>query len=376
MRILPFVLLLAACGGKSDDPVVLLQQERDPAVRRASVLALLEKGPGARTLWQRLLRDEDPEIARLAASAIAQGADRPDWREIPESLDASLLEAAGRQEPGVRVEAILALARLRADDPLFPPKIAGALADPDPRVRRAALQAFRAFGPSTAGLDLSALSAILAKEPALSLDAALALAACGDGSAAVLDRLAAAVEDGKDPASALQAARALAAMGPLSAGAAPRLAPRLAGAPELLAREIADALGQAGVPDPAAVAALEKALARREPSVSVAAALSLVRLGKGTPAAEAILAAPVRTPLDGVRCAEGSLLLGRGGWPRLVAALAGDAAAEAALALARLAAAGRPFPGDAASALGKVAKEGDLDARRAARRALAAAKSR
>lgn len=376
MRILPLVLLLAACGGKSNDPVVLLQQERDPAVRRASVLALLAKGPGAEDLWRRLLGDGDPEIARLAASAIRQGADRPEWREIPESLTSTLLEAAARKEPDVRVEAILALARLRADDPLFPPKVAGALADPDPRVRRAALQAFRSFGPSTAGMDLAPLAAILAKEPALSLDAALALSACGSGSPAVLDRLAAAVEDGKDPASALQAARALSALGSPAGAASPRLAPRLAGAPELLAREIADALGQAGVADPAVVAALEKALARREPSVSVAAALSLARLGRAGPDAEKVLAGPARDPLDGVRRAEGAVLLGKGGWPPITAALSGEAAAEAALAIARLAAAGKPLPADARKALEAAADSPSLEVRRAVRRAEAAAKSR
>jgi hypothetical protein len=374
---LPLVLMLAACGGKSDDPVVLMRLERDPALRRARVLGLQKEGPGNGKVWVRLLEEKDPEIATIAAGVLRQGSDQAAWREVPDRVVEALLAAAARTEPQVRVEAILALSRLRGDDPLCPPKVMGALSDPEARVRRAAVQAFRNFGPATSGMDLSPLAGILAKEPELALDAALALAACGDGSPAVLDRLAAEVEKGPDPGAALQAAGALATLGPRAGGVAGRLATRLGGAPERLARDLANALGQCNSPDPAVIAALEKALDRREEGVRVAAALSLLRLARPSPKGPAILEAGARSrePLVPVLAAEGQALLGTGGWDLLRRETeAGNA--EAALALARVAAAGKRIPDDARAALEAASKSGALDLRRAALRALEAAKPR
>lgn len=376
MRILPLVLLLAACGGRSDDPVVILQQQRDPALRRAFLISLLDRGPDRR-LWRRLLEEPDRETASMAAAALRQGCERPEWKEFPDDLVDALLSATARKETEVRVEAILALSRIRADDPLFPPKVLGLLGDPEARVRRAAVQAFRNFGPATAGMDLSPLGGILAKEPELALDAALALAACGDGSPPVVDGLASVVEKTVDPGAALQAARALATLGPRAGGSAARLAKRLPGAPERLAGDLADALGQCGTADPAVVSALEKALGRREPSVAVAAAASLARLGKAGPDAEGILSRMQKGPLDGIRASEGLLLLGKG--PGAWTILRDGTAAgnpEAALALARLAAAGKPIPPDTRAVLETASNGTSIELRRAAVRALAAEKSR
>ncbi|MCK6482269.1 MAG: HEAT repeat domain-containing protein, partial [Planctomycetes bacterium] len=236
-------LLLAACGGKSDDPVVNLRQERDQGVRRATLRKLAEAEGAARAgHWAGFLRESDPEIPRLAASALRGAADLPGFREPPRALLDALLEAAERKEPEVRSEVLLALGRLYAEDPRVPPKVLAFLADPDTRVRRSALEAFQSFGPAAGGIDLSPLRALL-RDPALSFEAALTLSTCGDAAPGAADRLADAVENRADPARAQQAAAGLARLGARASSAAPRLARALPGAPPGVARDLCDALG-------------------------------------------------------------------------------------------------------------------------------------
>jgi hypothetical protein len=386
MRLLPLVLLLAACGGKSEDPVVLLRLERDPGARAASIQKLLDLGQGETGLWERLLSEEDPEIARLAAAALGRAAGRDGWEEPPGALLDVLLVAARRKEPPVRAEAIEAIARLWTDTPQVPAKMAPFLVDPDPRARRAAIRAFRAFGPATAGLDLSPIAAILRGDPALALDAALALAACGDGSPETLERVSAAATNAVDPAMAVEATRALDRLGPRGAAAAPRLAAALPGAPEALASDLARCLGSLGNSSPPVVSALEKALGHRSEGVSLQAALSLARLGKAGPKAEEVLLAVRAKPPSRprVHAAEGLALLGKDpdGETAYLASTVADPSADtttrtlAAEALGRLAAAGRATPADADAALRVAARTGPLELRRAARRALAAADAR
>ena len=382
IRVLALALLLPACGGKSDDPVVLLQQDRDPASRAAAVQRIVEGGPGQDRLWRRLLEDPDPEIARLAAAAVGRAAGKDGWEEPPDALLEALLAAAARKEPDVRSEAIASVGLLWAGEALVPPKVAPFLADPDPRVRRAAIRAFRAFGPSTGGLDLAPLRASPKGDAALEFEAALALAACGDGSAAGIDRLVAAAADPADPARALEAVRALGRLGPRGAVAAPRLAAALPGAPEALASDIAQALGNLGDASPAVVAALEKAAGHRWEALRLQASLSLARLGKAGPAAEAVLRAVLaqRAARPRVHAAEGLALLGKEGPAPtdLLGATLADATADrttralAAEALGRLAMAKRPLSPAATDALRKAAKDPVPEVRRAALRAAAA----
>ena len=383
-RILPLLLgpllLLSSCGGKSDDPVMALRKERDPGQRAATLRNLVkEKGPKAGDLWDRLLRESDPEIARLTASALGK-AEGPGWRDPPAALLDSLLEAARRTEPQVRAEAVLAVALLYAEDPRMPPRLLFLLSDPEVRVRRAAVDAFDRFGPAAGAMDLAPLRALL-RDPALSLHAAAALAACGAAPSAAMDRLVAAIEDRSDPSGARTAGAALVILGPRAGPAAARIAKVLPGSPPGVARDICDVLGFSATRDPAVAPALVKSLDSRDDEVRAAAALALVRMGKGEGAAAKILAglAGSTSPEARLRSDEGLLLLGKGGapeWESLTARAADPAsdglrAAAAVEAVGRVCAAGRKPAGASADVVEKASEDPRLPVRRAASRARA-----
>lgn len=316
MRGLPLlaaVLLLASCGGRSDDPVVRIRMEPDANLRRKAIQDLLEEGPGATTLWRGLLAETDPEIPRMTAAALGSRAGTAGWERPPDRLlDLLLLVAAERKEPAVRAEAVLAAGRLFAADTRVPARILPYLSDPATPVRRAAVQALRALGRSAAGIDLAPLRALLRAEGDLSFEAALALAACGDPSPEGIERLAAAAEDGKDPMDALRAVRALADLGPVGGAAAPRMAKALPGASPALSAALVDALGRTGSPDPAVQAALARALGRREADLRSAAAAALGRLAAAgrdfAPATRSALEAAAKDSDPSVRAAAAAAL--------------------------------------------------------------------
>jgi HEAT repeat protein len=305
-------LLLAACGGRDSDPVVRIRMEPDANLRRKAVQDLLEEGPDATRLWRGLLAETDPEIPRMTAAALGSRAGTAGWERPPDGLLDLLLGAAARKEPAVRAEAVLAAGRLYAADTRVPARLLPFLSDPAPAVRRSAAQAFRALGRSTAGIDLAPLRALLRAEGDVSLEAALALAACGDPSPEGVERLAAAAEDGKDPVDALRAVRALAELGPVGGAAAPRMAKALPGASPALSAALVDALGRSGSPDPAVQAALVRALGRREADLRTSAAEGLGRLaGAGrelAPGTRAALEAASKDPDPGVRAAAAAAL--------------------------------------------------------------------
>jgi HEAT repeat protein len=305
-------LLLASCGGKSSDPVVLIRMEPDPNLRQKAIQDLLERGPGETRLWGALLRESDPEIPRMTAAALGTRAGSGDWARPPDDLLDLLFAAAARKEPAVRAEAVLAAGRLGAADTRVPARVLPFLADAAPPVRRAAVQALRALGPSTAGMDLKPLRALLGSEPELSFEAALALAACRDGSPETVERLAAAAEDAKDPAGALRAVHALSDLGPLGGAAAPRLAKALPGASPALAGALVEALGRTGSPDPSVPAALARVLRGRTVEMRTAAAVALGRLAalgrELPPDAKAALEAAAKDADPGLRAAAADAL--------------------------------------------------------------------
>ncbi len=393
-RRLPVLLTLLAAGCGAGGPsyrgekvsrvIQKIEEARDPVLQRGVMADLLKAGAEAAPVWLALLRHGNPDLAVLAADTLVAGVPgKAASTEPPPEVRETILANLEHAKPAVRAASLRAAGALWPDDAVLAPRVVAATGDSDREVRRAALRALRAMGPSTGGLSLEPVSRLLS-DPALGHEAVFALAACGFGSPEIERHLAALIADPKDPARAVEAAAALAHLGPRAAGAAADVAKTLPGAPEGLAAALADALGSMGSRDPvvrkAVVTALVRALDRRDASVPVAAALALVRLDWPEPKLGDVLAAGLRAaPSTRVRAAEGLALLGRD-VPAAFAALAeeassakGSARLEAVKALGRLAGAGDSLPPDARAALEAARKDSAADLRREAARALGVA---
>ncbi|MGQ9682306.1 MAG: HEAT repeat domain-containing protein [Anaerolineae bacterium] len=144
---------VASWGAKGPlEPVLLLANDVDPAVRAAAVRALGLAGGGVTTVvsaaLKRALTDAEPEVRRMAANAIAWCRDETATPALQESLrDAS---------PLVRAAALRALSRLStggAEDTALP-----LLRDPDPGVRAEAIRFLRQHGSEACMEALAAMA--------------------------------------------------------------------------------------------------------------------------------------------------------------------------------------------------------------------------
>jgi len=133
------------------EPLLTLAQDPEPWVRAAAVRALGLAGSHAPQVVvpaiQRALEDADPEVRRVAATAIAWCRDG----SAPGLLRARLADPAAT----VRAAAVRALARVSAGE--HEPEVLPLLADPEAAVRAEAVRFLRLWGSQRALEPLAAL---------------------------------------------------------------------------------------------------------------------------------------------------------------------------------------------------------------------------
>jgi HEAT repeat protein len=238
-----------------------------PTPRReaASVLGGLGKAPTSRAMVKVLLSDPDPRVRQAAAYSVGRSlvdADRP-------VVEPALVQAAQPASPAeLREAAIWALGQIGG--PTAERRLRTALADPDVRVRRTAIEKLGELKVRAAVPELIRLLEDPRGEPSGRVAAATALGAIGDSRAA--GPLLVALKD----ANVYVRAEAEKALALLKAPPAPRDAVNLLRDPSPRVRaEAAQKLGEAR--DPEVTSRLIAALNDNENEVRQAAIRSLAR---------------------------------------------------------------------------------------------------
>lgn len=208
--------------GKSLAEWVRELDSSDPALRRAAVFALGNKGSDAAP-WTSRLKGllEDPDETVREAAAFALGKIGP-----PASVSAqTLLETRLAKDPSpiVRRSAAFALGAMGQAGASSANALVRALDDADPRVRQNAAFALGQLGPDVIGRHTRQVAALLKDGDALvRRDAAVALGQGGPASAAAVPDLILALDDA-DTGVRLNAALALGNIGPQADSALPAL---------------------------------------------------------------------------------------------------------------------------------------------------------
>ena len=314
----------AACHGGEEafEPVArLLRGEREPAVLEAALANLWRLGERP---WEaeaaRFAGRQEPGLRRAAAVSLARS------RRLERSEALRLL--IGDVEPVIRATALAGLAAGPLDE-ADRRAVAGALGDPDWRVRAAACQAL-ASRPEieVAGDSAAALVALWSAEPAQL--AVSALRAAAGRPALGPDAALLAIADGDEPWLAAEALAALARRGSAAAG---ELAARWIGEGEAWRRRAAAAVAPL-LPAEAAAAVERQAVADADPGVRLAF-LEAVDAAAAGARSEALRAMLRRDPDVAVRARAVELLHSAGALGGREAALelhrswSADAAADA-----------------------------------------------
>ncbi len=158
---------LATAAGKEALPVVVARTDpgQHSAVRLAAVAALGHLGlPAAASPLRALVSDEDWAVAAIAADVLAELGDRG----AEEALMTAAAREAGFEETAARVAAIAALGRVGGARALG--TLRRALADPDPRVRAAAVASADSLAARGVDLDQKLRSAVKNEEKQLAAD--------------------------------------------------------------------------------------------------------------------------------------------------------------------------------------------------------------
>ena len=177
-----------------------------------------------------------------------------------------------------RAQIVRAIGSFGEDGATAATAVAGALVDPDRRVRMAASWAFSQMGPKGAGAIAELSEALADSDPQVRSLFAIALKSMGPAAAPALPQLIHALDDSVDFVRA-QAATALGAMGPAAQLAVHPLAQRLLMEDETpnVQRSVAEALGSIGPAAKDALPALEQTLKRLRVSYTAEAAIMKIK---------------------------------------------------------------------------------------------------
>jgi hypothetical protein len=158
-----------------------------------------------------------------------------------------------------RAELLRSIGSFRADGASAAAEVAGAMQDPDARVRSAAAWALSQIGPAGAAAVPALATALTDPNPYVRAISAVALREMGDGALPALPALAKALSD-SEPYVRAPAADAIAAIGPRAKASVPALIERLTVSDEqvYVMRSAAKALGRIGPDAASALPVLQK----------------------------------------------------------------------------------------------------------------------
>jgi HEAT repeat protein len=248
----------------------LLTSEQEGVSRHAAFL-LGRIGPDAAPILLDGLRREGSRVDQVA-EALAQ---------IGRPIVGRLAEAVGDPEPRVRRGAALALGQIRPLAPGVVPKLTGGLVDPDPAVRDAFLTAIGSLGPR-AGEAVPSVRTLLRDDSAeIRLKAIEVLSRSAPRDERLVDDLAALLDD-PDARVQRRAIDTMRSLGPTGRKSLTLVIAKL-GSPQAEVRvAAAEMIGSHGQAAAEAVPALGALLDDPSPELRTIAAQTLGRLGKAS----------------------------------------------------------------------------------------------